>query len=202
MDDINVLLLQATQGNVDAQRTLGEGYYFGDYGAVDYDKAWTYYSMAASQGDGHSLYSCGCMLFFGRGRNVDIQSALTYWKAAGETGNSYAFEKLAVCYEEGIGVAKDRNVAKDYWSKAADLGNPNALFNRAVDAHNMSIDAAKAGNWELFKAARLAAKNSLKYAKQMGSQEAENLLNAAYGGDSFFGDDALNTAVWNQIRGQ
>lgn len=201
MDNLNELALQAAQEDIVALRTLAEGYYFGDYGAVDYKKAWQYYSMAAQQGDAHSLYSCGCMLFFGRGRNVDIQGALSYWKKAGDAGNSYALEKLAVCYDEGIGVPKDSNVAKAYWSKAADLGNPNALFNRAADMHNMGVDAAKAGNWDLFKAARLATKNTLKLAKRAGSKEAEEFLNDAYGGDSFFGHEELNLAAWNHIRG-
>lgn len=202
MDDISVLVLRAAQGDIDAQRTLGEGYYFGDYGEVDYALAWKYYSMAAKQGDAHSLHTCGCMLFFGDGRNADVQNALKYWKASADLGNSYAMEQLAVCYGQGIGVPRNEKTADEYWEKAAELGNPNALYKRAVDFHNMAIDNAKAGNWELFEALRAGARNTLFRASREGSTEAEDLLNNAYGG-RIGSDDfkKLNIAAYNHIRG-
>ena len=203
MDDINVLILQAEQGDVNAQRTLGEGYYFGDYGAVDYEKAWKYYSMAAQQGDAHSLHTCGCMLFFGDGRNVDVQNALKYWKASADLDYSYAMVQLAVCYGQGNGVAKNESIADEYWNKAAKLGHPDALYKLAVDFHNMAIVNAKSGNWEVFEALRVGAKNMLCRASSNGSTEAEELLNNAYGGVMRGVDfKELNIAAYNHIRGQ
>lgn len=202
MDDINLLSLRAAHGDVEAQRALGEGYYFGDYGAVDYAQAWKYYSMAAQQGDAHSLYTCGCMLFWGDGRDIDVQNALQYWQASADLGNSFAMEQLAVCYGQGTGVPRNDETANEYWEKAAELGNPNALFKRAVDFHNMAIDHAKAGNWEMFEALRAGARNTLYRASREGSAEAEDLLNTAYGG-RIGSDDFknLNIAAYNHIRG-
>lgn len=203
INEIKTLQEKANMGDVDAQRSLGMAYMFGDYGEVDYANAWRYYSMAAKQKDAYSTFSCGYMLFYGYGVEENRGKAIELWTMAAEYGSGDAMEKLAICYEDGIGVPANADKAKALWQKAMGLGMPNALFNGAADIHNRGLDAAKKGNWDEFVSLRWTARLLLEKAVKAGSKNAQELLWNGYGGYILDKDKMyeLDKAAWNQIRG-
>ena len=123
----------ANQGDVSAQRYLGEIYETGYGVPQDYKQAVAWYSKAANQGELAAQWSLGSMYYHGRGVPQDDKEAVAWFtKAAankGEAVSSYksqcaAQEFLNRIYDEGRGgVPQDEKEALAWYSKRAYQGD-------------------------------------------------------------------------------
>ena len=52
----------ASLGHLKSQKKLGDAYYFGKITTKNLERAYTYYLMAAENGDPYSMYSVGYMI--------------------------------------------------------------------------------------------------------------------------------------------
>lgn len=99
---------------VECQRYLGWVYYQED----NLDKALTWFSRAASQGDGDALYGIGSLYFVRR----DFKLALQYYERAAERGYARAYHWIAYIHHQGLGTTKNIDTAAAYYRRSAAQG--------------------------------------------------------------------------------
>ena len=138
------LHLAATQGDVEAQHTLGFLYHFGvSYNGVkvpqDYKEAIRWYRLAADQGCADSHDQLGEIYISGKGGPQDFheaargfragmqapqnsQEAARWHRLAAEQGYSFAQHHLGNMYLQGEGVTKDVQEGLRWIRLAADQG--------------------------------------------------------------------------------
>ena len=87
-------LVNAAQlGYLKAQIRLGDIYYFGEVTTKDYEKAYSYYLMAAENGDPYSMYSVGFMIINKQKASVERYDGIQWLQKAAYLGDESA-EKL------------------------------------------------------------------------------------------------------------
>ena len=86
--DLPTLRQKAELRDVDAQYTLGLGYYLGKGVAQDYSQAVTWFRKAAKQGYAPAQFNLGVMYNKGRGVAQDYPQALTWFRKAAEQGDA------------------------------------------------------------------------------------------------------------------
>lgn len=92
--DLSQWVRQAGQGDVDAQKRLGEIYYFGRGVETDYKKAFEYFRLAAGQGEITSLYRLGRCYELGLGVPRNRTRALEIYREADQKGSEEARDAL------------------------------------------------------------------------------------------------------------
>ncbi len=89
----------AEEGDVDACLTLGYMYLYGEKGvARNEEKAFRYYSMAASQKDMIAINNLGSLYYSGIGTEKDVNKAVEMFNKAAKLGNKEAAINLAFIY--------------------------------------------------------------------------------------------------------
>lgn len=118
----------AKQGNVDAQRVLGEMYSFGNGVSKDEAIAASWYHKAAEQGDAEAQHRLAWLYYWGRGVQRDAVTSASWYRKAAEQGYSEAALHLGWMYEKGRGVPFEEHlkIALFWYCKAAELGNAEA----------------------------------------------------------------------------
>ena len=119
-------IVQAENGDADAQNKIGLCYEYGDGVAQDYAEAFKWYSLAAEQGNARAMNSVGHCYYNGYSVPVDYTEAFRWFKKSADAGNKKAQYNLGVCYEFGKGVKKDLTEAKRWYQMAADNGHEKA----------------------------------------------------------------------------
>ncbi|KAI3407090.2 HRD3 [Candida oxycetoniae] len=125
-DIIPLLEKSASKNNLEASRTLGDFYMFGNFSfPVDYKQAKYYYDKTISIGpDGHAyfmlgfIYSTGLFGEFG----VDQAKGNLYYQFAMENGDMNALLVLAYRHLKGICVPLNCELAVPYYAKLANIG--------------------------------------------------------------------------------
>lgn len=120
---------QAEEGDVDAQLSLGYMYLYGEDGvAIDYKKAFTYYNMAAAQGDNVAINNLGSLYFSGIGTEKNFTKAAQLFDKAAKLGNTEAAVNLAFIYLTKNSSLNNPREAIQLLKSAAEAGNPTAKF--------------------------------------------------------------------------
>lgn len=120
---------QADEGEIDSQLTLGYMYLYGENGVkADYKKAFTYYSMAATQNDPIAINNLGSLYFSGVGTPRDVLKAATLFDKAAKLGNIEASVNLAFIYLGSNNALRNNQEAISLFRKASEAGNPTATF--------------------------------------------------------------------------
>ncbi len=120
---------QAEEGNVDAQLSLGYMYLYGEDGVgIDYKKAFTYYNMAAAQGDNIAINNLGSLYFSGIGTEKNFTKAAQLFEQAAQLGNTEAAVNLAFIYLTKNSSLNNPREAIQQLKAASDAGNPTAKF--------------------------------------------------------------------------
>ncbi|MGL6457497.1 tetratricopeptide repeat protein, partial [Aeromonas caviae] len=101
----------ASQGDVDAQFSLGMRYEDDQGGGQDEHKAVTWYRAAAEQGFAAAQFHLGVMYTKGQGVAQDNSQAMAWYRKAAEQGQVFAQFNLGMMYFNGQGVAKDYSQA-------------------------------------------------------------------------------------------
>lgn len=85
----------ADLGDVDAQSTVGDYYYYGDYVSPDHALAKKYYQLAYSQGDKHSSYMLGMLGLFeeDKSKNTYVDS-IRYFEISKSSDNEKSVDVL------------------------------------------------------------------------------------------------------------
>lgn len=96
--------------NSDTEAMIELGGYY--YGIQNYDLAYTYYQMAADQGNEYGYLGLGYIFYYGRLGAPDYQRAFEAYSKAADLGNVNAAYKVADMYKNGYYVKKSYNTYK------------------------------------------------------------------------------------------
>jgi len=125
-EKFNRLLPRAEKGDPEIQYDIGEMYERGKGTAKDTQKAFTWYSRAASQGNTKAAYKVGFAYLKGIGVAENGNKALKWMSIASDKGYVRAHYGLGEMYEKGLGVTKDFDQALKWYKKAMQGGNTQA----------------------------------------------------------------------------
>ncbi|WP_458460002.1 tetratricopeptide repeat protein [Pseudobutyrivibrio sp.] len=123
-------------GDVDGSYYLGYAYENGIGTAVDYKKAFDYYSRAAKStstdladqyAKNKANVAIGLLYIKGNGVEEDSEQAISFFEAASAAGYAKGSYYLGQIYENGVGVDRDYEKAMEYYLLAADLDYAPAL---------------------------------------------------------------------------
>ena len=84
----------ANLGHVNALKKLGDVYYFGKITAKDLEKAYSFYLMAAENGDAYAMYSIGYMIVKKEYLLADRYTGISWLQKASYLGYKAAPELL------------------------------------------------------------------------------------------------------------
>jgi hypothetical protein len=124
--DIDLLRLQANQGDPAAQAQLAAKYFNGDGIELDLEQAVYWYKKAAEQGHAGAQSQLGECYFKGEGVKEDKRLAFYWFDKAAEQGHADAQIFLAAMYRNGLGVPQDLKRAAYWCTKAAEQGDQDA----------------------------------------------------------------------------
>ena len=157
-EPLEALLRAARAGDGRASCRLGDIYREGRAVEQDWDEAFQWYSLGASQGDAHAQNNLGTMLLRGAGCLVDEAKAVSWYRRAAEQGHLTAQANLAKRHLRGEGVAPDLAEAFRWFHAASQQGDLASTwelgtmyrFGRGVErnivlAADLHLTVAKAG---------------------------------------------------------
>ena len=110
-------------GLAEAQVYVGMYYDYGYHVWQDKATAFSYYLMAAQQGNVWGQCSVGTFYMTGTGILQDYSKAIAWLRRAAMNDNDTACYNLGTCYEGGKGTPVDKHTALQWYKRAADLGN-------------------------------------------------------------------------------
>lgn len=110
-------------GNSDSQFNTGLSYEYGVLGREkDMDKAISWYTKAAENGQRGALLNMGAIYYNGQGVAFDFDRALYYFTWAADKGDTQAMVNLGNIYNEGRYIKRDPEMAIANWMDAAQRG--------------------------------------------------------------------------------
>jgi TPR repeat protein len=155
---LDALIRAARTGDGRASCRLGDLYREGERVEQDWDEAFRWYSLGASQGDADAQNNLGTMFLRGAGCLVDEARAVFWYRRSAEQGHATAQANLAKRYLRGEGVAPDLAEAFRWFHAASQQGDAASAwelgtmyrFGRGVErnivaAADLHLAAAKAG---------------------------------------------------------
>ena len=127
-DEIEQWMLEAKNGNAEAQYQLGICYANGYGVTIDRKLAVKHFCNAAEQGHAEAQYQLGICHFHGYGVPTNQSLAVTHWERAAKQGLAKAQYQLGNCHYHGNGVYEDHEQAKQWYAKAGEQGHADALY--------------------------------------------------------------------------
>jgi len=103
---IDELSIMAKQGQVEAQLTLAEAYYFGKGTEKNLKQALFWYERAALQGHPEAQRALGAMYELGQGTDKKPKEAAYWYQKSAEQGLARSLTNLDILYQTGVGVEK------------------------------------------------------------------------------------------------
>ncbi|MEO5363070.1 MAG: sel1 repeat family protein [Magnetococcus sp. DMHC-8] len=131
----------AEQGNVQAQRRLGQMYHDGQGVQRDYAQSMHWFRLAAAQGDAEAQNGVGTLYDNGKGVARDYQEAARWFRLAADRGHVLARRNLGWMYEKGQGFAQDYVMAYK-WQYLAEM----ARLARQGDGSQEGVDRCRLCN--------------------------------------------------------
>jgi TPR repeat protein len=125
---VEAFRLNAEQGSVEAQDTLGLYYYFGWGVPKDYREAFKWWEKAAKRGNVDAQYYLGTCYGNGEGVKKDSVEAVMWFGKAAKQSDARAQYSLGVAYCDGIGVGKNVVEGVNWKLKAAKQGSADAQY--------------------------------------------------------------------------
>lgn len=123
------MVSKAEEGDSDAGLTLGYMYLYGKNGVEqDAQKAFQYYSLAATQGDKIAINNLGSLYFSGIGTEKDVLKAVQMFEKAAKLGNNEAAVNLGFIYLSTPSINNVRSNIINLFQQAADGGNITAQY--------------------------------------------------------------------------
>ncbi len=123
------LLQGAQQGDVYAQRRVGESYKYGRGTKEDPKLAVQWFRTAADRGDAYSQAEMGDAYADGNGVDQNMTEAIGWYRKAADQKEAWAQRQLGIIYLYGKnGVPRDPATAFQYLKASADAGNMGAQY--------------------------------------------------------------------------
>jgi TPR repeat protein len=135
---------QASAGDAEAQRELGDLYHLGIGVQRDDSIAFSWYLRSAEKGNMQAHWEVGMCYYYASGVAKDYLKAAESYRKAAELGFVSAQICLAECYKMGVGVLKDEVEALAYYSLVARTSD-NARKDRDSLEKEMSPAARESG---------------------------------------------------------
>jgi hypothetical protein len=123
---------------------LGVQYKDGNGVAMDYAKAFDYFTKAASLGDAQSVYALGYMHYKGLGCTQDYTLAAALFAQGAAIGKDNSMYFYGLCWRNGYGVVKNEDSAKYWLSKTAATGYKQAAQELKMITAENGNDSARA----------------------------------------------------------
>jgi TPR repeat protein len=193
-DDVARLQAEAAKADDEAERCLGEAYWYGRGTAKDAAEGVRWYQRAAAEDNPIAEYDLYLAYKAGDGVPQDIKTAIEWLTKASDGTYNLAETTLAKAYENGDGVPQDFNEALKWYASAVTHGSQQALDevfrpdtqvrNSWVAAHQGDVDA------QMSLAAGYAPFNALKAAEWLTKAAAQGNTDAMVAlGWTYFGRD-------------
>ena len=176
-------------GNAEAQRILGDCYFWGEGIREDKSEAVKWYRLAAEQGDAEAQRILGACYYFGTGIREDKREAVKWYRLAAEQKNSEARWRLGSCYYFGTGIREDKQEAVKWFRLAAGQGNAEAQWRLGACYYfgtGIREDKQEAVKWF-----RLAA--------GQGNAKAQWALGGCYFGGEGIREDKQEAVKWFRL---
>ena len=143
----------AKDGSLESQKRLGEIFSQGEYGDVDFKKAFDWLLMAAKQGDAESQMAVGASYSSGeRGINRDLKEAIKWLRKSASQDFGPAQIMLGVHYSRGSGVDRDLGEAERWLERARSAG----LAEAGDVLAKLKSEDVKELDWEQYKKSPLS----------------------------------------------
>ena len=126
----------AKNGNVDAQKNLGNCYLYGHGTEKNYVEAYNWYLLAANAGYNKAQNNLANCYYLGQGVEKNFREAFKWYKLAADQGSKAAQNNLGDCYYYGRGVTQNLTEAFKWFKLAAAQGSKTALKNLAYCHEN------------------------------------------------------------------
>ncbi|MFC4626289.1 hypothetical protein ACFO1V_13935 [Daeguia caeni] len=122
----------AAKGDVRALSEIGNRYFDGRNGKVDYETAAQWYTIAALRGFAPAQFRLGKLYDKGLLGKQDARKAEDWYLLAAKAGNVNAMHHLAVLYSNGIHGEADNAKAISWFREAAQYGLKDSQYNLGV----------------------------------------------------------------------
>lgn len=112
-----------------AQYLLGDMYYRGLGGRVDYEKAFALFEKSGEAGNMNACNNLAFMYAYGHGVSENLSKAKKHFQYAAQQGNPQAQLGLGTLYRLGLGVQLDYRKAIQWYRRSASHGDSDAMNN-------------------------------------------------------------------------
>ncbi|MBA4750503.1 MAG: SEL1-like repeat protein [Alphaproteobacteria bacterium] len=109
----------AEKGHTAAALSLGELFYYGHLGEVNFEEAAFWYGQAAANENAAAQYSLAHLYFEGYGVSHDDEKAFSLASVSAHRGDTSALALLGLMHEEGRGTKKDLHEALRHYELSA-----------------------------------------------------------------------------------
>lgn len=150
----HALVIQARQGDAEAQFKLGGLFLWGERWPQDNTEAASWYRRAAEHGHATAQGSLALMYSYGLGVQRDVREAARWYREAAEQGDADSQVAMALMYYAGIGVPKSKVLAYQ-WAMIADANPASMFFSRSETQEMVAEIAAELTASEIARAERL-----------------------------------------------
>ena len=142
-DNIKECMIQAKQGDPEAQANLGSSYYSGSNGvARNYVEAMKWYKKSAVQpwiGVAGAQFYIAKMYAKGWGVSTDLKQAIIWYTKAANIGYPAAQQNLGAMYKNGWGFKKDYTMAHMWFTISVNNGSVSAKKFRDKLGKNLTM---------------------------------------------------------------
>lgn len=157
MDDILANELENTVQTSDKMNgvyyyNIGNEYYEGIKGEVNYSKAFEFFIKASEYANEDAMCKIGDMFFEGKGVKQDFKKAYEWFIKSAKNNNALAMAHIAYLYRNGKGVEKDEVKAFEWAYMSALRGNEIGMASIAQSylmGNGVEKDEVKAFEWYL-----------------------------------------------------
>lgn len=125
--ELDKWMLQAYEGDADAQFKVAILFTNTQIGKPDYEQAVYWYKQAARQGHILAQYNLGHQYLTGVGVIRNEATAMQWWRKAAEQDHALAQFNMGRAYYLGIGVKQDPDQAKYWFQRAAQNQEPKSI---------------------------------------------------------------------------
>lgn len=126
-EELNKWMLQAYEGEPDAQFKVGLLFTSQQFDAADYEQAVYWYTQSARQGHVLAQYNLGHQYLTGVGVRRSEKNAMEWWLKAADQGHALAQFNIGRAYYLGIGVKEDHALSKIWFNRAAQNKEPKSI---------------------------------------------------------------------------
>lgn len=126
-NELDRWMLQAYEGDRDAQFKVGVLFSNDQFNSADYEQSVYWYKQAARQGHALSQYNLGHQYLTGLGVKRSESDAMSWWLKAAEKDHPLAQFNVGRGYYLGIGLNEDHSQSEYWFKRAANNNEPKSI---------------------------------------------------------------------------